>query len=90
MPTLEEIQLTPEQEKLMVEMIREVLSTEVPLKQSVYFQKWTKKIWEAAIESEYKEIRRQRPFLHWCYEWDGMLIDKNDPEFEVCTCFPKK
>jgi hypothetical protein len=45
---------------------------------------------EIALEEEWKEIRKWKPFLHWCSEWDGLLIDKNDPEFEVCTCFPKE
>jgi len=40
------------------------------------------------LEEEYKEIKRQRPYLHWCPEWDGMLIDEKDPEFECCACFP--
>lgn len=25
-------------------------------------------------------------FLHFCYDWDGMLIDHTDPEFECCNC----
>jgi hypothetical protein len=25
-------------------------------------------------------------FLHFCDDWDFMLIDKNDPEFECCSC----
>jgi hypothetical protein len=24
---------------------------------------------------------------HFCFDWDGMLIHKSYPEFEVCTCF---
>lgn len=43
-----------------------------------------------ALEEEWKEILKWKPYLHWCAEWDGLLIDKGDPEFEVCTCFPKK
>lgn len=31
-----------------------------------------------------------REDLHYCPEWDGLLIDKNDPEFGVCTCFTKR
>jgi len=28
-------------------------------------------------------------FLHFCIEWDDLLIDQTDPEFESCTCrFP--
>ena len=26
---------------------------------------------------------------HYCYEWDGLLINKNHPEFECCTCGDK-
>jgi hypothetical protein len=25
-------------------------------------------------------------FLHFCDEWDGLLIDRDDPEFEFCSC----
>lgn len=25
-------------------------------------------------------------YTHYCYEWDEMLIDENDPEFAVCLC----
>lgn len=25
-------------------------------------------------------------FLHFCQDWDFMLIDQTDPEFECCTC----
>lgn len=25
-------------------------------------------------------------FLHFCDEWDGLLIDRDDPEFECCSC----
>lgn len=44
---------------------------------------------KAALEKEWKEIRYWKPTLHWCHEWDGLLIDKNDPEFEACRCFKK-
>ena len=30
------------------------------------------------------------PYLHWCHEWDGMLIDDSDPEFDCCLCYPKE
>jgi len=23
---------------------------------------------------------------HYCHEWDGMVIDKSDPEYQDCTC----
>lgn len=25
--------------------------------------------------------------LHFCYDWDGLLIDETDPEYESCGCF---
>ncbi len=25
-------------------------------------------------------------FLHFCDEWDGLLIDKSDHEFDCCSC----
>lgn len=25
-------------------------------------------------------------YLHWCPDWDYMLIDPLDPEFMACTC----
>lgn len=88
--TLDEIKLTTEQEKLLTEMLREALSKPTPLKQTVYFQKHVKKIWEAAQQAHYEEMRQFKPFLHWCMSaWDGLLIDEKDPEFECCTCFPK-
>ena len=27
--------------------------------------------------------------LHYCWDWDGMLIDKLSPEYECCLCFKK-
>ncbi len=31
-------------------------------------------------------ITRKGKYAHYCYDWDEMLIDENDPEFEACTC----
>lgn len=45
---------------------------------------------EAAREAEeklWKEISDQRPFLHSCQDWDFMLIDSVDAEFEACHCY---
>ncbi|MBM6577943.1 hypothetical protein KCP91_16280 [Microvirga sp. SRT01] len=25
-------------------------------------------------------------FLHFCDEWDGLLIDQTDDEFQCCSC----
>lgn len=33
-----------------------------------------------------KPLKEQNPTLHFCKEWDFMLIDKTDPEFEACLC----
>lgn len=27
---------------------------------------------------------------HFCWDWDGLLIHKDDPEAKCCSCFPKK
>lgn len=29
---------------------------------------------------------RHGKYAHYCYDWDELLIDENDPEFEVCNC----
>ncbi len=31
-------------------------------------------------------ITRSGKYAHFCYEWDDMLIDETDKEFEVCQC----
>ena len=36
------------------------------------------------------EIRQWKPFLHFCQDWDFLVIDENDAEFEACGCFPGK
>ena len=30
--------------------------------------------------------RRSGKFAHYCYDYDEMLIDENDPEFQTCLC----
>lgn len=25
-------------------------------------------------------------FLHFCHEWDGLLIERGTPEFDCCSC----
>lgn len=42
-----------------------------------------------AVENEWREITSWKPFLHWCDEWDGLLVDEKDAEFEACNCFEK-
>lgn len=36
-----------------------------------------------------KDIEKY-PFLHYCWEWDNMLIYEEDPEFESCLCYRGK
>jgi hypothetical protein len=31
-------------------------------------------------------VIRSGKYAHYCYEWDEMLIDEHDPEFEACNC----
>lgn len=33
-----------------------------------------------------EDHEQARGFLHFCNEWDGLLIDRDDPEFECCSC----
>jgi hypothetical protein len=42
-----------------------------------------------AIKQQWEEIERWKPFLHFCCEWDGLLIDFGDAEFDACGCFIK-
>jgi hypothetical protein len=44
---------------------------------------------DLGISQEWQEIRRWKPFLHWCFAWDLLLVDRGDPEFESCTCFTR-
>jgi hypothetical protein len=42
---------------------------------------------ELIFENLNQPIRsRKGRYAHYCYEWDEMLIDENDPEFESCLC----
>lgn len=45
---------------------------------------------EEAVADEWKEINGWKPFLHFCGEWDYLLIDHHDEEFDACTCFGDK
>lgn len=31
----------------------------------------------------------KRPTLHFCIEWDELVIEEGDLEFEYCNCFIK-
>ncbi len=42
-----------------------------------------------AVANEWKEIHSWKPFLHFCQDWDFLLIDSKDPEFEYCGCFER-
>ncbi|USM11538.1 hypothetical protein vBCbaSRXM_93 [Citromicrobium phage vB_CbaS-RXM] len=33
-----------------------------------------------------EECKFLNPSLHFCPDWDGMLIDAADPEYEYCYC----
>lgn len=31
-------------------------------------------------------VQRSGKMAHNCYEWDEMLIDETDPEYDACLC----
>lgn len=33
-----------------------------------------------------KYFSRRGKYAHLCFDWNEMLIDETDPEFETCTC----
>lgn len=39
------------------------------------------------LKKEWEEIHRWKPTLHWCPDWDYLLIQKGQAEFECCGCF---
>lgn len=41
----------------------------------------------AARVEFWKEIAQWKPKLHFCQDWDFLLIDESDPEFQSCGCF---
>ena len=41
-------------------------------------------------DENWTEMRKWKPYLHFCTEWDGLCIDLNDPEFDACLCFDPK
>lgn len=45
---------------------------------------------EEGAEREWRHILEWKPYLHYCRDWDFLLIDKSDGEFEACTCFPTR
>lgn len=32
------------------------------------------------------ELRRKYHKIHFCYEWDGLCIYEDSPEFDACLC----
>ena len=41
-----------------------------------------------AEEALWKRLNEWKPTLHFCMEWDFLLIDKEDREFAACSCGP--
>lgn len=41
-------------------------------------------------EDAWALIKQFRPYFHFCDEWDGLPIDKGEPEFSACQCFPRE
>lgn len=33
-----------------------------------------------------EECKFLNPSLHFCPDWNNLLIDDSDPEYETCTC----
>lgn len=53
----------------------------------VIFNPTGKKIIEPmAMGPDNLPIVRSGLYAHFCYDWDEMLIDEHDPEFEYCIC----
>ncbi len=44
----------------------------------------------AGHKETWAEMKKWKPFLHWCHDWDGLLVDQDDVEFESCSCFENK
>jgi hypothetical protein len=36
-----------------------------------------------------EDLRGKYPRLHFCPDCDFLLVNDDDPEFEVCTCYYK-
>lgn len=46
----------------------------------------TGKIIRDPVGPENVATARSGIYAHFCYDWDELLIDETDPEFEACTC----
>lgn len=46
-----------------------------------------RKIKQHVTNESYQEWSdKHGKFLHWCPDWDFLLISSEDPEFLACTC----
>lgn len=44
--------------------------------------------WEMTINGEIPdEAKEKSPYIHFCSDWDELVIEEGDPEFESCNCF---
>jgi hypothetical protein len=43
---------------------------------------------DQALAHLWEEINAWKPTLHFCRDWDFLLIENGDPEFEACGCGP--
>lgn len=52
----------------------------------------TKEKWEYTQSDKKVPLEEfiKSPYLHFCCEWDGLLIEEGDPEFEACDCYAKE
>lgn len=46
------------------------------------------KMRDEAIGHLWEEINQWKPTLHFCRDWDFLLIENGDPEFDACQCGP--
>lgn len=56
----------------------------------IYDQSVIDRAIKEALTKEWEEIHKWKPFLHFCQDWDFLLIDKTDEEFEHCHCYEVK
>lgn len=48
---------------------------------------WKEK-WEWMEQGKIPEdVAKANPTLHFCMEWDELLIEETDGEFDYCHCF---
>ena len=39
---------------------------------------------------EWRGVESTGKDLHYCHDWDGLVVDSNSPEYDSCNCFPKE